>query len=147
MFRPYRTLKIKVPRPCCPWCQAHLERIEQKLQAMEEQILELSARLATPPAATGGGENAEAGILTALRVMGVAFRPQPSGEDSPSQTAGLIGEFTAMIAALDRLAEAPVWQAPQPLAGSRPKTLVPRQLPQIAAPLNGSEYPAEGGIS
>ena len=40
---------------------------------------------------------------------------------------------------LDRLAEAPGWQAPPPLAGSRSGTLTPRQLPQIAAPQNGSE--------
>ena len=53
MFRPYRTLKLKVPRPCCPWCQTHSERIEQKLQAMEIQIQELSTRLATLLRTTG----------------------------------------------------------------------------------------------
>jgi len=42
MFSPYPTPKLKVPRPCCPWCQAHLERIDQKLQAMENQLQELS---------------------------------------------------------------------------------------------------------
>ena len=114
---------------------------------MDEQILELSARLATPPAATVEREIAEAGISTALRVLCVAFSPQPSGEDSPSRTAELIGEFTAMIAALDRLAEAPGWQAPPPLAGSRLRTLPLNQVPQIAAPQNDSEYPPESGIS
>ena len=143
MFRPYRTLKIKVPHPCCPWCQAHLERIEQKLLALEEQVLDLSARLATPPTAAEEGANVEAGILTALRVLSLASTPHRSGENFPSQPAGLIGEFTAMIAALDRRIEEPGSQAPPPIAGSRPKTLPHRQLPQIAAPQNGSEGPLD----
>ena len=67
MFRPYRTLKIKVPGPCCPWCQAHSERIEQKLQAMEEEIQELTGRLATLLTTPREAENVSAGLKEILR--------------------------------------------------------------------------------
>ena len=81
MFRPYRTLKIKVPRPCCPWCQSHSERFEQKLQAMEKQLQELSTRLASTLATTGEAEKLSAGFLTALEVFGLTSSPHRTGED------------------------------------------------------------------
>ena len=142
MFRPYRTLKIKVPRPCCPWCQTHSERIEQQLQAVEKQILELSARLATTTPPSQKAENLLEGFQTALQLLGQGFGqgfglnsiPCPTGEGPRIQTVHLVGAFSAMIAALDRLAEAP--EPPSP------KSLSPQQPTQLAAPQNRPEQPA-----
>ena len=107
MFRPYRTLKLKVPRPCCPWCQTHSERIEQKLQAMEIQIQELSTRLATLLRTTGEAETPSGGLLTALQVFGQMFGLTSShhrtGGNPQSEPVHLVGAFSAFIAALDRL--------------------------------------------
>ena len=121
MFRPYRTLKLKVPRPCCPWCQTHSERIEQKLQAMEKQLQELSARLATPLTTTGDSENVSTGILTALRLFGLTSRPHPTGENLQSESVNLAGAFSAFIAALDRLTQTSAGPAPPDLE-LRPKS-------------------------
>ena len=145
MFRPYRTLKIKVPRPCCPWCQTHSERIEQKLQAMEKQIQELSTRLATPLGTMGEAETLSAGLLTALQVFGqmsgLTSSHHRAGGDPQFEPVHLVGAFSAFIAALDRLGGAGAAGAPPNLVPPGPQTLSPHQLTQIAAPQNGSEQP------
>ena len=142
MFRPYRTLKIKVPRPCCPWCQTHSERTEQQLQAMEKQLQELSARLATPPITTGNAENVQADTLAALQVFGLTSRAQPTGEYPHTQALPLVRAFSAIVAALDRLTGASAWPDPSNPVPPGLKTLSPHQFAQIAAPQNGSEHPA-----
>ncbi len=145
MFRPYRTLKLKVPRPCCPWCQTHSERIEQKLQAMEIQIQELSTRLATLLRTTGEAETPSGGLLTALQVFGQMFGLTSShhrtGGNPQSEPVHLVGAFSAFIAALDRLGGASAAPAPPNLVPPGPQTLSPHQLTQIWAPQNGSELP------
>jgi hypothetical protein len=143
MFRPYRTLKIKVPRPCCPWCQTHSERIEQKLQAIEEKLQELSARLADTLTTTREAENVSGGILTALQVFGLTSNLHPTGEAPQSDSVQLVGAFSAIAAALDRLADASAGPAPPNPVPTSPKTLPPNQLTQIAAPQNGSEPPPD----
>jgi len=143
MFRPYRTLKLKVPRPCCPWCQTHSERIEQKLQAMEKQLQELSARLATPLTTTGDAENVSTGILTALQLFGLTSRPHPTGEYPQSESVNLVGAFSAFIAALDRLTETSAGPVPSNIGTPNPKSLSPYQLTQIGAPPKGSEHPID----
>ena len=142
MFRPYRTLKLKVPCPCCPWCQAHLERIEQKLQALEEQLQELSTRLATPLTTTGEAVNVSAGFLKALQVSGLASSSPLTGEEPRSQVGGLAKAFSAYFAALDRLGETSARPVPPNLVPPSPKTLSPHQFPQIRAPQSGSGRPA-----
>ncbi len=145
MFRPYRTLKLKVPRPCCPWCQTHLERIEQKLQAMEQQIQELSTRLATPLGTTEEAETLSAGLLGALQVFGqmsgLTYSHQRTDRDPQSEPVHQVGAFSAFIAALDRLGGAGAADAPPNLVPPGPKTLSPHQLTQISAPQIGSELP------
>ena len=147
MFRPYRTLKIKVPRPCCPWCQSHSERIEQKLQAMEKQLQELSTRLAstlaTTIATTGEVENLSAGFLTALQVFGLTSSPHPTGEDRQSDSLPLVGAFSAIAAALDQLAGAQASQFPADLVPASRNVVSPHQLTQIAAPQNRSGHPRD----
>lgn len=41
MFGRFRSVKIKVPRPCCPWCQAQTEILEKRVQTLEAKIAEL----------------------------------------------------------------------------------------------------------
>ena len=142
MFRPYRTLKIKVPRPCCPWCQAHSERIEQKLQAMEEEIQELTGRLATLLTTPREAENVSAGFLTALQLFGLNSSLQRTGEESQSASVHPVGAFSGIITALDRLAETSAGPAPTNLVPPSPNTLSPHQLRQIPAPRKGSRHPA-----
>ena len=121
MFWPYRTLKLKVPRPCCPWCQTHSERIEQKLQALENQIQELSTKLATSREA----ENVSAGFLTALQVFGLTSSPQRTAEGPQSESAYLVRAFSAIIAALDRLAGAPASPGTPDLVTASTKNFIP----------------------
>ena len=137
MFRPYRTLKLKVPRPCCPWCQAYSDRIEQRLQATEAQILELSSRLRTKEEA----DNVQAGFLTALQVFGLNSSRHPTDEDPQPESLLLARALSAITTALDRLAEASAGPAPPSAISVNPKLLSPHPLPQIAAPQNGSGQP------
>ena len=138
MFRPYRTLKIKVPRPCCPWCQSHSEGIERKLQAMEKQLQELSTRLAGTLTTTGEAENHSAGFLTALQVFGLTSSPHRPGEDLQFESLPLVGAFSAIAAALDRLTGAQALQFPADLVPASRNVVSPHQLTQIAAPQNRS---------
>jgi hypothetical protein len=43
-FWQYRTVKLKIPRKCCPWCEFYLEQINQNLKELKEKINELEAR-------------------------------------------------------------------------------------------------------
>ena len=145
MFRPYRTVKIKVPRACCPWCQAHSELIEQKLQALEEKLLELSNRLAPPLAPVNPQPSIQIELQAGLAGLGLGSGNLSSGEYGQFDSASLARAFTAVIAGLDRLAEASVRQAPPSPAASLPNNLAPRQLPQIAPRQNGSKHDGSAG--
>lgn len=43
-FSHYRTVKIKVPRKCCLWCEFYLEQINQNLKELKGKIDQLEAR-------------------------------------------------------------------------------------------------------
>ena len=109
---------------------------------MEQQIQDLSTRVGTTLTTTGKAENVAAGFLTALRVFGLTSSPHATGENSQAGSVHPAGGFSALIAALDRLAGASARQVRPDLVTPSPKTLSPHQLTQIAALQKGSEHNA-----
>jgi hypothetical protein len=52
MFGRYRIIRMKVPRECCPWCQAHNEVLTERVQSLETKVGELEKRLEVSGAVT-----------------------------------------------------------------------------------------------
>jgi hypothetical protein len=48
MFGRYRTVKVKVPRQCCPWCQVQTEMLDGRVQVLEAKVDGLQRRLEAP---------------------------------------------------------------------------------------------------
>jgi hypothetical protein len=46
MFGRFRIVKIKIPRPCCPWCQSQTEILQERVRTLEEQIARLESSIA-----------------------------------------------------------------------------------------------------
>jgi hypothetical protein len=52
LFGRYRTVKLKVPRQCCPWCNDRYEFLTERVQALEGKVGELEKRLENTEAVT-----------------------------------------------------------------------------------------------
>ena len=44
-FGQYRTLKLKIPRQCCPWCEFYVEQTGEQVKVLEEKVAALEANL------------------------------------------------------------------------------------------------------
>jgi hypothetical protein len=52
MFGRYRTVRLKVPRQCCPWCNVQTEMLSERVQALEVKVGNLEKRLEIAEAVT-----------------------------------------------------------------------------------------------
>ncbi len=41
----FTIVRLKVPNPCCPWCDSHTARLEEALKALRDDMASLKAHL------------------------------------------------------------------------------------------------------
>lgn len=75
MFGRYRTVKLKVPRPCCPWCQVRDDIMEGQIQALEERVAHLEKHLVSERSTSQ--LTLKLGLLLQLSEQGIN-RPEPT---------------------------------------------------------------------
>jgi hypothetical protein len=52
IFGRYRTVKIKLPRSCCPWCRINHEMLEERMRVLEDKVDQQQKGSASKPSLT-----------------------------------------------------------------------------------------------
>ena len=103
MIGQYRTVKLKIPRQCCAWCQAQIEIVYDKIKALEQRLAEVENNLNHDHSL----QLAKMKLETAAQLVGhmLSFEAQRGGVIANPE---LIEEVVAIVcSSADRLVQRP----------------------------------------
>jgi len=95
----YRTVKIKIPRQCCPWCEFYLEQIRGQIRALEEKIGGLEAESTVDQAI----QLAKLKLYTSSRVLELLTRGQAPVTITEAQLAQMTELYAQIVQLTDNL--------------------------------------------
>ena len=98
-FRLYRTVKIKVPRPCCPWCEFHLDETKKQIIALDGKVGALEARGRADQAI----QLAKLKLYTSSRVLELLTRGQAPVTITASQLTQMTELYAQIVQLTDNL--------------------------------------------
>ena len=98
-FRRHRTVKIKIPRQCCPWCEFYLEQIRGQIRALEEKIGGLEAKSKADQAI----QLAKLKLYTSSRVLELLTRGQAPVTITADQLANMAELYAQIVQLTDCL--------------------------------------------
>ena len=98
-FRQHRTVKIKVPKACCPWCEFHLDETKKQIMALDGKVGALEARGRADQAI----QLAKLKLHTSSRVLELLTRRQAPVTITAAQLAQMTELYAQIVQLTDNL--------------------------------------------
>ena len=98
-FQRHRIVKIKVPRPCCPWCEFHLDQTTKQIMALDGKVGALEARGRADQAI----QLAKLKLYTSSRVLELLTRGQAPVTITGAQLAQMTELYAQIVQLTDNL--------------------------------------------